>query len=713
MSMHKEIGALLSEARQAASLTQRDLAERLGVNQSQISRLESGEGAPARSEQIGYLKALGTNEAKKLRYVLEAQWKHLPQPPFRHPDLQVLMEAEAGLDRLQAFKDGPSVPHVLAGQADLLFRRLYEFGEFLLNLDHTIVYVGEIGVGKTTAACAQAALVTNPAKPNDLKGMMLDTGGGRTTLCDVYVQSGERFSLDVDPLPDEEVYRLVEEFCRSVMSKDTPHHPANTSADFKLPEEVERALRIMAGLPRPVRRKGVPQDADPAAQLASGRTIDDFKAEVASRLTLWRRTRRVIDFEGADQLAGRQWMRETFTAINNGRHPEFSLPGKITVTVPFTPVPGSAFNVTLVDTRGVDGSAIRPDILNQLKNRRALSILCAKWGSAPDPSIQELLKHLVETEVDPTLLSRVAVLVLARAGDAVAMRHDSGESAQDSSEGYEIKRVHVDDALHRINLNGIAVEIFDAVNDNPAELTNFLVAKIGDLRKAQADSATAAIAAIDQMLDNVEKAQALATLEAINAELQIFAQRHSTIKAAAKPVHGRLLNTVRMLHQRTVWAATRRDGEFWNFDVYQHLGDGSAAEAKRRSGPAISGLREIIENKLADERYEAAHSFLGQLLDNLSAWEADFVKAARHHAVSVYKPRLSVARKLWTDTENKYGQGLNYREEVAAELEQWFDDHEELQEELEQFIRRAWRTSVIRPLRDASGNATSTQDAAE
>jgi hypothetical protein len=644
---------------------------------------------------------------------LEATWKHLPQPPLRHPDLQILIDVEAALDRLHQFKSGPAVPHVLAGQAEMLFRRLYEFGEFLLNLDHRIVYVGEIGVGKTTAACAQAGLVTNPSTPNDLKRMMLDTGGGRTTLCDVYVQNGDRFSLEVDPLPDEEVYRLVEEFCRSVMNKEERDQTTATSADFKLPEEVERALRIMAGLPRPVRRKGAPQAPDPASQLAVGRTLDDFKAEVASRLTLWRRTRRLIDFEGADHLAGRQWMRDTFTAINNGRHCDFSLPGKITVTVPFTPVPGSAFNVTLVDTRGVDGSAIRPDILNQLKNKRALSVLCAKWGSAPDPSIQELLKHLVETEVDPTLFSRVAVLVLARAGDAFAMRHDSGESAQDASEGYEIKRGHVEDALHRINLSGIAVEVFDAVNDAPSELTKFLVTKIGDLRAAQKTNAISTIAAIDQMLDNVEKAQALATLEEVNADLQIFAQRHNTVKSSQKPIHGRLLNAVRSLHPRTVWAATRRDGEFWNFDVYQHLGDGAAAEAKRRSAVAINGLREIIKNKLADARYEPAHGFLGQLLDDVSAWESDFVKATRHHTLAVYKPRLSVARSLWTNTESKYGQGLNYREEVATELERWFDDHEGLQDELEQFIRRAWRTTVITPLRDASGNATVLQDAAE
>ena len=63
--------------------------------------------------------------------------------------------------------------------------------------------------------------------------------------------------------------------------------------------------------------------------------------------------------------------------------------------------------------------------------------------------------------------------------------------------------------------------------------------------------------------------------------------------------------------------------------------------------------------------------------------------------------------------ENKYGQGLNYREEVAIELEKWFDKHDDLHDSLEQQIRRAWRTSVMEPLRNASGNAELSQEAAE
>jgi len=712
MIAHAEIGGLLAEVRAEAEQTQKQIAERLGLHQSRVSRLESGEGDHTLDDYSAYLDAVGTQRAMNLKETLQVHWRHLPKPSLRHPDLTVLIEAEAALERLNVFKAGDSVPHVLAGQADLLFRRLADFGEFLLSLDHTIVYVGEIGVGKTTAACRQAGLITNPASPSDLKTMMLDTGGGRTTLCDVFVQGGDRFVLNVDPLSDEEIYRLVAELCRAILEKRDGETAAVTSADFKPAEEIERAIRNMAGLPRPARRKSGDTPPDPAAELGATTTsLEDFKAEVASRLALWRRTRRSIEFEGADEIAGRQWLKEVFTSINNGRHPDFSLPGKITITVPFSLIAQTTFNITVVDTRGVDGSAIRPDIVGHLKNRRAITMLCAKWGSAPDPSLQDLLKHVAETEVDPALFSRVAVLVLARGGDALSMRHDSGESAEDISDGYDIKCGQVADALQRIGLLDVECIAYDAANEPPNDLTNFLVGKIAAFRDTQASAAKATIAAVDHMLHNVEEAQALATLEAVNNELRIFVERHSTLKESGKPIHLRLLAAVRNRHPRTIWAATRRAGTFWNFDVYQHLGDGAAADAMRRCVPAISGLREIIENRRADPAFESAHAFLGQLLDDVSAWEADFVKAARHHAVAIFKPALSTDNELWSNCEDKYGRGLLYKDEIVSIFESWFEQREDLQTEFNRRLARAWSSSILRPLRTASGTL-STQEAA-
>ena len=335
-------------------------------------------------------------------------------------------------------------------------------------------------------------------------------------------------------------------------------------------------------------------------------------------------------------------------------------------------------------------------------------MLCSKWGSAPDPSLQELIKNIVETEVDSALHSRVSVLILARAGDGLSMRHESGESVNEPSEGYEIKCGQVEHALDRINMKGIDVTVFDAAYDHAEDLTKFLVSKLVKLRAAHCESAKATVRAVDEMLLNVQKAEALATLGSVNKELQIFADHHKALENAEKPVHFRLLNAMRERHPRTVWAATRRAGSFWNFDAYQYLGDGASADAKGRSAPVIAGLRQIIEIRLADAAYSSAHRFLEQLLGDVDAWESDFVKAARHHAVAIYKPTLSSEKKLWDACEDIYGRGVNnYRKEVASRLESWFDDHAELQDELDRRVRRAWKKSVLKRLRAAVGDGSS------
>ncbi len=697
------MGAMLAEIRDAAGMTQRQVAERMSANQTRVSRIEAGDGDD--SDIGSFLEALGTPRAESFAELLKVEWLHLPRPSLRHPDLDTLVEIERGLARIRAFLTDGQVPTVLAGQAELLEKRLEEAGRYLLALDHDVVYVGEIGVGKTTAACRQAGLVVDEATAADLKGMMLDTGGGRTTLCDVRVETGARFALTGEPIADEEIYKLVAEVCRGVHEK-LGGDSSPTSPEFKPAEEVERALRNMAGLPRPARaRRGVVTGPDPAADLARQYPkLDDFIAEFAARLSLWRRSRRVIEFDGVDPKAGRHWLRSTFTAINNGRHGDFSLPARITVTAPFNLVPGVRLAIAVVDTRGVDGSAVRPDILAHRKNARAVTLLCSKWGSAPDPSAQNLLTYVTETDADPSLLNRVAVVALARSGDALSMRHDSGESAEDIAQGYDIKLGQIEDALQKIGMQGVDAVAFDASADDPANLTTFIVEKIGSVRKVQADSARATILAVDQMLSNQQEAQAMAAMETVGGNLERFADRNRTLRGARRPAYERLIAAVTTLHPRTVWAATRRAGRFWNFDAFQYLGDGAAAEAKIRSSDVIAGLTAIVESDQGNPELASAHGFLAQILANAAQWEADFVNAARHHAAAVYHEPLGRAQDLWDRCEAAYGTSMGgYRDRVAADLRGWFEENVELREELDRRVARAWETSVITPLRRAAG----------
>jgi hypothetical protein len=96
------------------------------------------------------------------------------------------------------------------------------------------------------------------------------------------------------------------------------------------------------------------------------------------------------------------------------------------------------------------------------------------------------------------------------------------------------------------------------------------------------------------------------------------------------------------------------------------------------------------------------------LLDDLSIWEADFVEAARHYAVSVYRPDLKDADGLWDLCETYYRGGRSdYRGDVADSVESWFIDKPDLAEKVERRLQRAWKNSVLKKLRNAAGEVSS------
>lgn len=72
-SRHRALVALLVEKRAAAGLTQEDLAARLGVYQSLVARLESGQRRIDVVEWLDLAEILGFDPAEALRAVRRAE----------------------------------------------------------------------------------------------------------------------------------------------------------------------------------------------------------------------------------------------------------------------------------------------------------------------------------------------------------------------------------------------------------------------------------------------------------------------------------------------------------------------------------------------------------------------------------------------------------------------------------------------------------------
>jgi len=189
---------------------------------------------------------------------------------------------------------------------------------YLESLEHTVAFIGSVGVGKTSTICS----LLNLQKDNE---PLLKTGSGRTTVCEVEIQEGEQLGIFIQPYKDSEIFSYLDEFSYHIAGTK------NKTLDFELSSEIERALRNMLGLK--IKRKksasGEIQRIDPAIELyKSVSNISEFYEKLITLIKLDKRTSTEIMAEPED---GEEWISKEFLRINNGLNTSVSLPKKIII----------------------------------------------------------------------------------------------------------------------------------------------------------------------------------------------------------------------------------------------------------------------------------------------------------------------------------------------------------------------------------------------
>ena len=215
--MNDETNKTLQELREKAGLSQSELAKRLPYTASRISRLESGETSLNTEEALELAKAIGSPDAEKFAEYLSWSWEVLDRPRFGHISLAALRAAEQALQRLDRLQNDPEIKNAFLKQVDSCGRAIENAARFLASTDHPVVYVGKPGVGKTTAICAQGGL-RDTAEKGLQRQMALQTGAGRTTICEVHIRNGGEYSIAVVPCSEENLRFHVADFCDYLLS---------------------------------------------------------------------------------------------------------------------------------------------------------------------------------------------------------------------------------------------------------------------------------------------------------------------------------------------------------------------------------------------------------------------------------------------------------------------------------------------------------------
>jgi len=711
LSIPADAGKMLSRLRAGTKLKQGDIAAALAIDVSRVSRVEKGEFQPAEAEIELWLKTLDSADATAYLEFLRSEWKVLVRPDFWHPNRDALALADLTISQIDDFTKSEAPSHLLA-QFNLLRTSLQDSTDYLVSTDHNVTWVGDLAVGKSTSLCVATGLVMegkSEAIGGSGKNVVLETGPGGITLCEVRLRQvpGTRYGILVQPQSQEEVFSLVSDLCAGIFER--VHSTQRESGDKGVPQEIGRALRAMAKLGRTTIKNpdGKTIRVDRANDLAKTlSTEEQLRAEFLTRMKLDSRVRTEMWHETDDREDGLRWLQKQFALTNNGRIDDVPFPRRIDLHVPDTLLRKDGLEITAIDTKGVDGTAIRPDVRQYIDDPRTITVLCSRFGTAPDVSIKLLIEHLAKTGSDRALGERVLLLVLAHGAEALTSKNDDdGSLVETAEEGYGIKLEKVKDQLSELTGSEIEIAFFNASNEPPANVIGPILKKLDTLRDGHNKRISEIGEMVERLIREHESTAVLNANQEVRRRLTIFLSQHDRLAPKVREPFQPALDAIGSLHQRTVWASARRRGSWYNLDVYHYLGSGASADADARSEKAMRDLISLFEHLLRDEKLAIAHDYIAELRRNCDLWHDRFLSEVGSAGRELYRSALYPTTAIWTECEDLYGYGSGFRDDVVRKLRNWFTSASgmEVVNHINARIEREWQDQMISKLRELVG----------
>lgn len=694
-----ELGRHLLLVRERSGVKQADLAKRVSLSPAVLSRIESGDRAVTLEEVQDILTQLATPEAEDLSKALRRSWKVLPRPPLDHADQDLLWEAEQVARELVALRDQPDTPHAFERRLSEYVDELERGAAMLLKREHQVAFIGSIGVGKSTAICKMTGLEV--PKDDGTLTPVLEVGGGGITVCEVHLRTGPEFGLIVEPKSDDELRQDVLDLADSILrATPFPDDDGLSGQESQgISKEVARALRNMAGLAiqRPKGADGKRTTVDPAKQLAAEfATQREFVVEVLSRMELHRRDKRDVWYDSATGKSPKAWLRDTFSAINNGRSPDFTLPRRIEVVIPDRLLQAADLTVRFIDTKGIDRTAAREDIEIHFDDPHTLAVLCSPFNNAPAAETRLLLERAKDAGVR-TLDVNSALLVLPRPSEALAMKDDATSvSVESVQEGYELKAEQIALALEPLGLQTLGVAFYNANEDPASGAREFLLERLNRARASFRTRIGDAMAGARALLRNHGEERIHAVLRDAGETLHTWASMNATVPTVQAHVQESLVAQIQVAYASTVRAAVRREGEWPQLSYSHHIGYGARRLAVMALEKAVNDFAGHCEILAATPRYADAADLLAQAERVLTASYEELLRKVQLMGQTVFKDALKADPLFWQACMDEWGQGPGYKSRVAAHNKGWFDDEarKKLEEELKSLIAKEWTRAL-------------------
>ena len=702
MTTNAQMGRYLAILREKAGIKQNELAQRLTWRASGLSRIESGERTIAPEELESLLQAIGTEEALHYAQTYARQWMNLPEPPLGHPESDLLWGAEQAAIGIDTLLAKPDINYVFARRLMEYKNELQSAAHLVLGTEYKVAFVGDIGVGKSTAICRATDLEVQEGTRVE---PVLESGAGGVTICEVHLAQGPNYGILVEPVNDSEMRREVSEFAYYLMQtvQQGDERVTSDQETHGTSREIERAIRNMSSL-RSVResqpdgtRKTVDYAKDLArSYVAGGQDADALTIDILTRINPQQRTRRELWYTEMSNKHPRQWLRDVFVGVNNGRNPEFSIPSRIEIIVPNPILKEDSLAIRLIDTKGIDGTAEREDLEFHFNEARSIVVLCSKFNDAPSHAVQQLLERAVDGQF-PDLKSKAAVLVLPRPEEALAVKTDAGDLAEDTEDGYALKGEQASMTLETQNFPTAGIEFFNVREDEVQRLNDFLLRLVRELRELHLARLSDVISEATGVVQNSEKEQSSATMKEVSRRLKVWLENHKDVSHSELPLERHVLRAITTAHPSSVRASVRREGEWYNLNFSHQLGYGARVKVYNTFNSKQRDFQANIRNILDDPELEDGHGLAQQLQRIFDGGLEALLRNGSQMGIGVHINEMKPDSQHWSRCEDRWGQGPGYRDDVLGYHREWFDNvRQGVENRFQRILEQEWQRLVTR-----------------
>jgi len=317
--------------------------------------------------------------------------------------------------------------HLRKKSLESKLKRLVKIEEIFQIEKHNIVFIGTIGVGKTTAICHLFNLIGDFEKEDNTTKIkktikyvdsLLSTGSGRTTISEVIIKQSNKTYIEIEPYPKEKLESMIIEFCENLYNEND-----GQKAESTISVEMERAIRSIINLKKNQKIKdknGNEKTVDIAEETAKKIPIEELKTLAFKNANL--DSRKFTQLESKlicpEDAIESKWLNQTFEKINKGEEKTFSIPKKIFVYVSNKILKESELSLfnSIIDTKGIDENPIRPDLREYIEKEENICLFTTSFNDSPEANVRELMKFSL-TQRSKNYEQRFICLVLPHKGE--------------------------------------------------------------------------------------------------------------------------------------------------------------------------------------------------------------------------------------------------------------------------------------------------------